>query len=151
MLLVDARHKRVIEIPVLSTGVVLAVGVAVGITGTQAALPIVVTVVLLGVFSATEFRLIVRADESIIVRSLLLSAKIPADQCWLQIRRRGPWKTRLDLELGARKGWPLRVASYPPMGSRAAQKAAHRVARALEIVLRPRQRPRAVDGNNENE
>ncbi len=137
MLFVDTERRRVTQLPLLAGGLVALLGVALAVSPGQAADRTVALVALavLGVYAITELRRVERHDDSISVRSLLLAARFPAEGCRILVRQRGLWNgTRVDIELRPPRGWPVKLASYPPLGLERPRRAAQRVAGALGVT-----------------
>jgi hypothetical protein len=136
MLLVDATRRRVTQLPLLAGTLAAILAIALAVSSRKAADRTVALIALavLGVYAITEMRRVSRDDDTISVRSLLLAARFPAAGCRVLVRQRGLWNaTRIDIELRPPRGWPVKLASYPPLGQGRPRHAAERVAEALGV------------------
>lgn len=137
MLFVDASRRRVTQLPVLAGTLATVLAVALAVLSRKAAdrTAALIALAVLGVYALAELRRVSRDDDTITVRSMLLAARFPAAGCRVLVRQRGLWNaTRIDIELKPPRGWPVKLASYPPLGQGRPRRAAERVAEALGVA-----------------
>lgn len=137
MLVVDPERRRVTQLPVLASALAAVLAVALAVSSSESADRSVALIALavLGVYALTELRRVGRDEDTIYVRSLLLAARFPARGCRVHVRQCGLWNaTRVDVELRPPRGWPVKLASYPPLGLARPRRAARRIAEALGVA-----------------